>query len=605
MAEENKNSNSISSPKTHGEAKIYAASYFGYSNQTFSSLNDFEKKLKLFQTDKEQFWQLESKKLDWIKPPEKIKTGKGNNSNWFVGSKSNITINCVDRHLSSENRNRAAIIWESEPGKNWILTYQLIYSYMNKIANTLKKLGLKKGNKVCIICGSLPETIFSVLACARIGVTFTILNPNISVNSLTKRFLVGNFDLLILADAVYRKGNLIEIKSKVDEALNQLSLNLRKLIFRRIKNYDLFINPEVDFMASDFLDTASDECKPISLENNFPLFSIIEYDENGNLIERFFPAAGFMVQTNTSSQYAFDFSSDDIFWCNSEFSSIAGVTYGIFAPLLNGISTFVYEGLPNYPSSDRTWKMINNYKITKLLIESYIVKALISSDSSDINPNDLSSLKLISVTGNPVNENEWEKIFAKVCGNKISLTYSFVSELIGGILFSDVPGITEIKTGSVNTNFPATDFDILNSDFRSVNNEEGMLVLDDSFPNFFKKNCYNLISSKDKRKFISSGYLAIRHKNKINILKRIDNKLDIAGEIVSLKEIQSVIEENPKVKSCKIDTKQDAILFCVPIAFIELNNPEDGTLLFKEELRNLVEQEISSAAKPIDIIFTD
>jgi acetyl-CoA synthetase len=606
LAAENKNSNGNNITDFSKQSKEYFANSFSYKNQTFSSLKDFQNKIRQFRTDNDYFWQQESENLLWIKKPDKIKSGKGIKSNWFIGSKSNVTINCVDNHLNTENKNKAAVIWESESGKNWILTFQLLYSYMCRTANTIKRLGLKKGNKACIICGSLPETIFAVLACARVGITFTILNPIISPNSLSKRLNVGKFDLIILADAVYRKGNLIEIKSKVDVVLNQLSLSTKKLIFRRVKNYDISVNPEVDFLASDFFEKVSDECKPASLENNFPLFSVFDYDENGNPFEKFFPAAGFMVQTYSSANYAFDFTADDIFCCNCDFSSIAGLVYGIFAPLLHGISTFVYEGLPNFPNQDRLWKLISNYKITKFLSETYIIKAIINSDDIEINSSDLSSLKIFSVTGNPLIEKDYDKIFTKVCKEKIPLTSCFISEETGNIIFADIPGITESKPGYLNPEFPSIEFDVVNSDFQSVKNEDGLLVFKNSCPTINKKYLTQSSTSLNQKKdFISSKYLANQSDNKIKILNRVDNKLEIAGELISLKEVQEVIESHSKVKSCRIDTKSDSILYLVPVAFVEINNPQEGTLLLKEELRNLVEQKISSAAKPIDITFSN
>lgn len=606
MAAENKNSNKNNIIGFSQQSIEYSANSFLYNNQTFSSIKDFQNKIRQFRTDNDYFWQQESENLLWIKKPNKVRSGKGIKSNWFVRSKSNITINCIDKHLNSENKNKAAVIWESEPGKNWILTYQLLYSYMCRTANTFKKLGLKKGNKACIICGSLPETIFAVLACARIGITFTILNPNISNYSLSKRIETGKFDLIILTDAIYRKGNIIEIKSKVDEVLNQLELSTKKLIFRRVKNYDISINPEVDFLASDFFEKVSDECKPISLDNNFPLFSIFDYDEDGNLSEKYFPAAGFLVQTYTSAKYAFDFTSDDIFWCNSDFSSIAGLAYGIFAPLLHGISTFVYEGLPNFPNQDRLWKLISNYKITKFLSEAYIIKAIINSDDIEVNSSDLSSLKIISVTGNPLLEKDWHKIFSKVCKEKIPLTNCFISEETGNIVFADIPGIIETKPGYINPEFPSIEFDVVNSDFQSIKNEDGFLVFKDSCPTIIKKHLtQNSAYLNLKKDFIFSKYFANQSDNKIKILNRVDDKLEIAGELISLKEVKEVIESHPKVKTCRIAAKSDSILHLVPVAFVELNNPQEGTLLLKEELRNLVEQKISSAAKPIEITLTN
>lgn len=604
LTAENKNSNWNNITDFSKQSKEYFTNGFSYKNQTFSSIKAFQNKIRQFREDSDYFWQQESENLLWIKKPDKVKSGNGIKSNWFIESKSNITINCVDRHLNSENKNKAAVIWESESGKNWILTYQILYSYMCKTANTIKKLGVRKGGKVCIICGSLPETIFSALACARLGITFTILNPNVSLTAFIKRIGAGKFDLIILADAVYRKGNLMEIKNQVDAALTTLSLTTKKLIFRRAKNYDLLLNPEVDFLASDYFEKVSDECRPVSLTNSFPLFSVFDYDERGELFERYFPAAGFMVQTNTSSRFAFDLTSDDIFCCNCDFSSVKGLAYGIFAPLIQGISNFIYEGLPNYPSPDRIWKLISNYKITKFLSESYILKALTNYFDFEIASFDLSSLKMIFVTGNPLDESDWEKIFDKVCRHKIPLTNCFISELLGNIVFADIPGITEIKPGRINSDFPSIDFDVINSDFQSLKNEDGLLIFKDSCPIINKKYNAHIISSINlKKNFLSSNYLANQYDKKIKILNRVDNKLEIGGELISLIEIQKVIEEHPAVKSCKVETKADPILFSVPVAFVELNNSEEGTLLFKEELRNFVEQKISVTAKPIDVIF--
>jgi acetyl-CoA synthetase len=593
------NSNTINSSSPNN-----SISEFSYSNQTLKSIYNFQKLLKLFKENKIKFWEDEAVKLFWIKFPEKIRTGKGINSNWLIGSKSNITINCIDRHLTSDNKNKAAIIWESEPGKNWILTYQLLYSYVCRTANAIKKLGIKKGDKVCIVCGSLPESIFSALACSRIGVTFTILNPLNSINLLSRKIQLGNFNLIILADSIYRKGIVIDIKNKIDSALDIFSSNIKKLIFRRIKSNEIRLLPEQDYLFTDLIENISDDCKPVQCDNKFPLFTFFDYDENGNLQEKYFLAAGFMLQTFTSSKYAFDFNSDDIFWCNIDFSSSAGVAYGIFAPLLHGISAFVYEGLPGYPTKERFWKLIKNYKITKLLTEDYIIKALLELDDK-INTDDLSSLKFISVTGNPLTENDWKRIFSEACNEKIPLLNCFIPLEFGTILFSDIPGITEINPGYFNPDFPSTEFNLIDFEKEILSDEAGQVSFSDSFPILDKNQIKNKAIVIKRNKFFLTDYKATRIDNKIKIINRTNEKLLITGELISKKEIKSVIEEHPKVKSCKVEDKSDLVLYLVPVAFVELKDKQDGTLLFKEELRNLVEQKISLAAKPIDIIFID
>jgi len=602
LAEEIKNSNDKNLRDNSSLDNFTSDS--SYLNQTVRTYSEYKRLIKLFREDKVKFWQNEVNKLYWIKHPEKIRTAKGVNSNWLVGSKSNLTINCIDRHLISDNKNKAAIIWESEPGKNWILTYQLLYSYMCRTANVIKKLGLRKGDKVCIICGSLPETIFSALACARIGVTFTILNPFNSINLLSKKIQLGNFNLIIIADSIYRKGAVVDIKNKIDSALELISSDVRKLIFRRIKNSDLNLISGKDFLFSDLAEDVSDECKPVTCNNNHPVFSFFDYDKNGNLLEKFFTTAGFMLQTFTSSLYAFDLNADDIFWCNSDFSSLVGIAYGIFAPLLHGISAFVYEGLPGYPTKERFWKLIKNYKITKLLTEDYIIKALLELDDK-INTDDLSSLKFISVTGNPLTENDWKRIFSEACNEKIPLLNCFIPLEFGTILFSDIPGITEINPGYFNPDFPSTEFNLIDFEKEILSDEVGQISFSDSFPILDKNQIKNKAIVIKRNKFFLTDYKATRIDNKIKIINRTDEKLLITGELISKKEIKSVIEEHPKVKSCKVEDKSDLVLYLVPVAFVELKDKQDGTLLFKEELRNLVEQKISVAAKPVDIIFTD
>lgn len=599
LAEETKNTSAVNNSNLSASKDKVLAGYASYKNFNFSSLDEFINKINLFRSNKEIFYKQEIEKLTWFKPPSKIISGKGINTKWFIGSKSNITVNCVDRHLTAGCKNKAAIIWESEPGKNWVLTYQLLYSYMCRTANAIKVLGLKKRNKVCIICGSLPETIFSALACARIGVTFTILNPTITLNLLVKRLELGKFDLIIISDSVFRKGNPVDIKSKVDEALNNIASNTRKLIFRRNKNIELKINQEYDYLITDLFEKVSDECKPVSLDYKFPLFSVFDYNDKDELVMKPFSASGFMLQTFITSKYALDFCVDDIFWCNSDFSSVTGISYGIFAPLLHGISNFIYEGLPNFPSYDRTWKLISNFKITKLLTEGYIIKALTNLEESSLNHFDLTSLKLISICGNPISETEYELILSRFQNKNILVTTCFITESSANIVFSDIPGITEISSGCYNIDFPSINFIAL----EVANSEENILCFTEPCPSSLIIRFIEKLITKKNKKYISTNYVVSFLENKIKILRRIDNKLLIAGELVSLKEIEKVLEEHPKVESCLIEIRPDSILHFVPVALIKLRNYEDATLLLKEELRNIVEQKISSSAKPIEVIF--
>lgn len=277
---------------------------------------------------------------------------------------------------------------------------------------------------------------------------------------------------------------------------------------------------------------------------------------------------------------------------------------------MHGISTFVYEGLPNYPSNDRIWKLINNYKITKLLTESYIIKALLSLDETKINENELQSLKLISITGNFISQNDWERIFDIVCNKKIVLTSCFISAEIGNIVFADIPGISDISPGYVNIEFPSVEFEVIDSNLKSVINQQGLLICKDSFlssSQSLKEDVLlnNFFETKfvKKKNFFSLNHFAELIDDKIKILQRADDKLEIAGELVSNAQVQSVIESHPKVKSCKVESKPDSIFNLLPIALVELNNPDDAKLLLKEELRNMVEKYISVSAKPVDVIF--
>jgi len=588
--------------------KIFGAPLEFKDDAHFSSFNQYKNVYDFSVADKERFWSGEARELHWFNMWKEVRQGKAYNSKWFVGGKTNISFNCLDRHLPTEKRNKAAIIWESESGESKILTYQLLFTQVCKFANVLKKHGVKKGDYVIIYMGIIPEAVIAMLACSRIGAIHSVVYNELSSFALAERINHLFCKYLITQDYVLKKGNQINLKSKVDEAL-QNSTSVEKIIVYKRSVEEVKANSEKEIIWQNEVENISDDCEAAPLQSQHSLFSLFTNGPKGNLVNILHSTGGYMVQSYITAKWIFDLKGNDIIWSVSDIGWISGHTYSIYGPLLNGVTTFLYEGVPIFPEPDKYWQLISKYRINILSINPTTIRALSKLGTDWVFKHDISSLRLLGIKGETIKKDTWLWLYENIGKRKCPIIYTWQQTETGVALMSPLPGASELKPGYTSCPFPGVEIDIVDINGNSVNEGSGgYLIVKDSWPSMFNinkdekeetiLNCW-----KQFKGSYFTGDAAIREAGGyIKILGRVDDVIKTAGNRVGGSEIEKTLQMHPSVKETAVVKRADEIVENAIVAFVSLNNDE-ATPLLKEELRNFITDKISSIAKPDELIF--
>ena len=575
----------------------------------FSSFNQYKNVYEFSISDKDRFWSGEARELHWFNFWKEVKQGKAFSSKWFVGGKTNLSYNCLDRYLLTEKRNKAAIIWESESGESRILTYQLLFTQVCKFANVLKSMGVKKGDYVVIYMGVIPETVIAMLACSRIGAIHSVVYSDLSSFALAERIKSINCKYIITQDYIVRKGFQVNLKTKVKLALENSSTVEKVIVFNRSKESELKPIMENEISWLNELSKVQDECEAVPLLSQHPLFSMFTNGPKGDLVNILHLTGGYMVQTYLTSKWLFDIKSNDIIWSVSDISWISGHSYSIYGPLLNGVTTFLYEGVPIYPEPDIYWQMISKYRINFLYMNPTTIRALSKLGNEWVLKHDLSSLRLLGIKGETIKPDTWLWFYENVGKKKCPVIDTWLQTETGAAVIAPLPGAADFKPGFTGFPFPGAEIDIVDLKGNSVNEgEAGYLIIKDSWPSMFsvekeEKAETNLNCWKQFKGNYFTGDAAIKERcGFIKILGRVDDVIKAAGNRVGGSEIEKVLLSHPLVKEAVVVKRTDEIFENAVVAFVTLNNAE-GTPLLKEELRNFVAERIGSIAKPDELVF--
>jgi acetyl-CoA synthetase len=601
--------NKINIAQNHQDDKdLFTATAEFREEAHFSSFNQYKNVYDFSVADKERFWSGEARELYWFNLWKEVKQGKAFNSKWFVGGKTNISYNCLDRHLLTEKRNKAAIIWESETGESKIITYQLLFTQVCKFANVLKKIGVQKGDYVIIYMAVIPEAVIAMLACSRIGAIHSVVYCDLSSRALAERIKNLSCKYLITQDYVIKKGNEVNLKSKVDNALQNSTSIERVVVYKRAKSETKSVH-ENEIIWQNEIEKVSEDCEAVPLQAQHPLFSMFTNGPKGDLVNILHQTGGYMVQTYLSAKWVFDLKGNDIIWSVSDLSWISGHSYSIYGPLLNGVTTFLYEGIPIFPEPDRYWQLISKYRINIFYVNPTTIRALLKLGNEWVFKQDISSLRLIGIKGETIKKDTWLWLYENIGKNKCPVVDTWLQTETGSIIVCPLPGASEFRPGYTSCPFPGIEIDIVDIDGNSVNEGEGgYLIIKDSWPSMFitgenEKEEINLSSWKQFKGGYFTGDAAIRDKrNFIKILGRVDDVIKSAGNRVGGSEIEKVLMIHPAVKEVVVVKRSDEIIENAIVTFVVLNNAE-GTPLLKEELRNFIAEEIGSIAKPDELFF--
>jgi len=561
--------------------------------------------------DPEGFWAEIASDLHWFKKWDRVLEWNEPFAQWFVGGQINLSYNCLDRHLSTWRKNKAAIIWEGEPGETRTLTYQQLHQEVCKFANVLKGLGIEKGDRVAIYMPMVPELPVAMLACARIGATHSIIFGGFSAEALKDRINDAEAKAVITADGGYRRGGVIELKPAVDEALRDCPSVKQMVVVERTKN-KVHMEPGRDHWYHQLMQTASDVCPAEPLDSEHPLYILYTSGTTGKPKGIVHTTGGYSVHTYITTKWVFDLHDDDTYWCTADIGWVTGHSYIVYGPLQNGATAVMYEGAPNTPDFGRFWAIIEKHKVNILYTAPTAIRTFIKWGEQWPLKYDLSSLRLLGSVGEPINPEAWMWYYKVIGKERCPIVDTWWQTETGGILISPIPGAIPTKPGSATLPFPGIVPDIQTRAGESVgDNQGGFLVITRPWPGMlrtiygdperFRQQYWSDIPgcyfTGDGARRDDDGYFWL--------MGRVDDVINVSGHRLGTMEIESALVSHPAVAEAAVVGRPDEIKGQAVSAFVTLESGYEVGPDLKEELRRHVAHEIGSMAKPDDIRFTD
>ncbi len=572
--------------------------------------------------DPEGFWEERANELEWFSPWTKVLDWKYPRAKWFTGGKLNVAHNCIDRHLTTWRRNKAAIVWEGEPGDVRTLTYQQLHREVCRCANGLKKLGVKRGDVVAIYMGMIPEAAIAMLACARIGATHNVVFGGFSADALRERIIDSNAVCVITQDAAWRRGSHVMLKEAVDAAVKGLKHVANVLVVRRV-GVDITMKKGRDHWWDETLDGMSDSCTAAKLPAEHPLFILYTSGSTGKPKGILHTTGGYLTQATYTSKIVFDLQEDDLYFCTADVGWITGHSYIVYGPLSNGASIFMYEGAPNHPGPDRFWSMIARHRISIFYTAPTAIRAFMKWGDQHPAGHDLSSLRILGTVGEPINPEAWMWYYKHIGGGRCPIVDTWWQTETGSIMISPVPNVTPMKPGTATMPLPGIDADVVRRDgTRCKADEGGYLVVKHPWPSMlrnvygdfqrYKKTYWSEYPPKgDRPAYYFTGDGARRDADGyIWIMGRVDDVVNVSGHRLGTAEIESALVSHARVAEAAVVARPDEIKGNALVAYVTLRGASgkmSGRALEKlaAELRAHVAAEIGHIAKPDDIRFSE
>ena len=555
------------------------------------------------------FWAREAKELVWQKPWKKVLDWKPPFAKWFTGAKLNVCENCVDRHLDGPRRNKAAIIWEGEPGETRTLTYQQLHREVCRFANVLEARGVKPKDRVLIYMPMVPEAAIAMLACARIGAVHSIVFGGFSATSIIDRLEDSGSTTVITADGGYRRGKIVPLKASVDEALKKYKKVERVFVYQRTGG-KIAMKRGRDLWWHEETASASAKHTPKGFDSEHPLFILYTSGSTGKPKGILHTSGGYLVGTYVTSKYIFDMQEDDIYWCTADVGWITGHSYIVYGPLANGITQIMYEGAPNYPDFGRFWDMVEEYGVTTFYTAPTAIRAFIKAGDEFPDSRDLSSLRLLGSVGEPINPEAWMWYHERIGGGRCPIVDTWWQTETGAIMISPLPGCTPCKPGTATLPFFGVDAAILDENGRECKaNEGGKLVIRKPWPSMLRtiygdKARYRKTYWSDYPGIYTAGDGARRDKDgNFWIVGRLDDVLNVSGHRLGTAEVESALVSHKAVAEAAVVGRPHDIKGQAVVAFVTLKGAVTADDALRTELRNHVGNEIGAIAKPDDLHF--
>ena len=575
------------------------------------SLADFEKLWNRAAADPEGFWAEQAESLHWFQRWNKVLEWNEPFAKWFVGGKINASFNCIDRHLTGPRKNKAAIIWEGEPGDNRVLRYQDLHREVCKFANVLKSLGIKPGDRITLYMPMIPELAIAMLACARIGATHSVIFGGFSAEAVADRNNDARSRLVVTADGGWRRGKVVPLKQNVDVALTKSATVEKCIVFNRC-NQEVQMKPGRDLWWHELMANASADCPALPLDSEHPLYILYTSGSTGKPKGVLRTTAGYLLGTSLSHRWVFDLREDDTFWCTADIGWVTGHSYIVYGPLANGATTLMYEGAPNHPREDRFWSIVEKYRVNTFYTAPTAIRAFIKWGDDWPKKHDLSSLRLLGTVGEPINPEAWMWYHEMIGNKRCPIVDTWWQTETGMILITPLPGAIATKPGSATRPFPGVVAEIVDRHGQPVpDNQGGFLVIRKPWPAMlrtifgdderYKSQYWSQVPhayfTADGARRDSDGYFWI--------MGRVDDVLNVSGHRLSTMEVESALVHHDKVAEAAVVGKPDELKGEGISCFVTLCSGVAPTEQLKKELQDHVVKEIGSLARPDEIRFTE
>jgi acetyl-CoA synthetase len=554
--------------------------------------------------------------LDWAKPWETVCEWNPPHAKWFVGGQLNVAANCLDRHLTDGRRNKAALIFEGEPGDTRVLTYYDLHREVCKLANVLEGQGIQKGDRVTIYLPAVPEAVISMLACARIGAVHTVVFGGFSADSLAERIADSQSKLLITADGGWRRGNPVRLKDLADKALEGETTIERVIVVNRTEDAKhVLMKPGRDLWWHRLMEDAAlkHEAQPMDAED--PLYILYTSGSTGKPKGILHTSGGYLTGVAATTKYIFDLKDDDVYWCTADVGWVTGHSYVVYGPLALGATVFLYEGAPDWPQRDRFWSLIEKYGITILYTAPTAIRAFMKWGTDWPAKHDLSSLRVLGSVGEPINPEAWLWYNEHIGGGRCPIVDTWWQTETGAIMITPLPGLSTTKPASASRPFPGISAEVVDEAGEPLprgTDQTGILVLTQPWPSMLRT-----LWRDDARyqsvywsKFADKGYYfpgdGARRDEEGDywLLGRVDDIMLVAGHNISTMEVESALVDHPAVAEAAVIGRTHEIKGQAIAAFVTLKESAPHTSELAGQLKEHVAKKIGAISRPDDILFT-
>jgi acetyl-CoA synthetase len=562
--------------------------------------------------DPEAFWAGFARELEWIKPFTKVLEWNPPDAKWFADGKLNVSANCLDRHVRTWRRNKAAFIWEGEPGDRRTLTYFDLYREVSQFANVLKSLGVKRGDRVALYLPLVPELAIAMLACARIGAIHSVVFGGFSAESLRDRINDSSCKVLVTADGGWRRGQIVPLKQMADEALKDTPSIEHVIIVQRLHaiSAQVHIKEGRDHWYHRLMQSAPYDCEPEAMDAEDMLYILYTSGTTGKPKGIVHTTGGYLTGVYATTKWVFDLKDDDVYWCTADIGWVTGHSYVVYGPLANGATVVMYEGAPDWPEKDRLWEIVERYGVTVFYTAPTAIRAFMKWGTEWPARHDMRSLRLMGSVGEPINPEAWIWYHLHIGNSRCPIVDTWWQTETGAIAITPLPGITRTKPGSATQPFPGISAEILNDKGERIEAGGGLLAITKPWPSmlrsiygdhdryvkqYWSRWGRDIYFTGDGARKDDEGYYWL--------LGRVDDVLNVAGHRIGTMEVESALVDHPKVAEAAVVGRPHEIKGQALAAFVTVKLGVPPSESLADELKKHVAQKIGAIARPDDIIF--